>query len=74
MGASRGGVELRRSRIGERGEKKEASRSGKEIKRRGRKKEAKRCGKEIKRRGGKKEKESRVEKAEGTTFTLRGRL
>ena len=51
-------VELRRSRIGGRGGKKEAKRSGKEIKR----------------RGGEKEKESRVEKAEGTTFTLRGRL
>ena len=51
-------VELRRSRIGGRGGKKEASRGGKEIKR----------------RGGEKEKESRVEKAEGTTFTLRGRL
>ena len=38
------------------------------------KKEAKRSGKEIKRRGGEKEEESRVEKAEGTTFTLRGRL
>ena len=59
-------VELRRSRIGGRGGKKEARRSGKEIK--------SRAGKKEKRRGGKKEKESRVEKAEGTTFTLRGRL
>jgi len=57
-GSSRGAVELRRSRIGGRGGKKEESRSGKEIKR----------------RGGEKEKEGTVEKAEGTTFTLRGRL
>ena len=57
-GSSRGAGKLRRSRIG--------GRSGKEIKSRG--------GKEIKSRGGKKEEESRVEKAEGTTFTLRGRL
>ena len=53
-----GAGKLRRSRIGGRGGKKEAKRSGKEIKR----------------RGGEKEKEGRVEKAEGTTFTLRGRL
>ena len=74
MGSSRGAGKLRRSRIGGRGGKKEASRGEKEIKRRGGKKEARRSGKEIKRRGGEKEEESRVEKAEGTTFTLRGRL